>query len=325
MINPVQITGMLKTAAKTISTPEVAKTVTGAVKGSEQKVMQHLSGVGIRNSVTLDLASVQHKLQKELISSRAAELKPIETVEEYKSIMERIKNSSLGKNIKEDLATDYKDIDILEEGLLPYCGNRADIHGEINRYLSGRAGVENEPLMQDVIRTLDFSLKNLDKNFGKYDGFVFRQGVMKSGEGQFWSTAQNPAGAGNFGKAWNSPEEILDREYSVIRTKSGHRISDFQKTYKNKFIAEDEILLARDKDYRLIPEEEYTTEMLEAREKMLNNLFQHNNKMWKKLQKGQTVSFDKRVQNESTGKVTYETVDVDLDYLRKMIKVFEEV
>ena len=31
--------------------------------------------------------------------------------------------------------------------------------------------------------------------------------------------------------------------------------------------------------------EEYTEEMLNAREKMLNNLFQHNNKMWKKIHK----------------------------------------
>ena len=325
MINPTQISSGIKTVSKMVSKPEIVNNIAEKAKVSEKEVMQHLSSMGTTNKAVLDVNAIQQKLRKELISTRNTDLVPIESAEEYKAILERIKNSPFGQKIKEDIQLDYQDINSIEEGLLSYCGNHADIHSEINKYLSGRGNPENEPLMKDIIRALDFSLKDLDKKYGKFDGFVFRQGVMKNGEHQFWSTAESASSAGNFSKAWNTPEEILDREYSVIKTKSGHKITEFQKAHKNKYIAEEEILLPREKDFRLVPQEEYTEEMLNAREKMLNNLFQHNNKMWKKLQKGQTVSLEKRVQNKQTGQVKYETVDVDIDYLRNMIRVFEEI
>lgn len=325
MISPTQITNVAKTVAKTVSSQPATKQIAETAKVAEHEVMQHLSSIGRTNAVTLDMGAMQEKLRKELISTRGSQLKPVETIEEYKTLMDRIKASSFGEKIKKDLETDYPNIDSIEEGLLSYCGNHADIHNEINKYLSGRGKVENEPLMQDIIRALDFSLKDLDKRAGKFEGMVFRQGVMKGGECQFWSTARKSSNAGNFNKAWNNPEGILDREYSVIKTKSGHQLSHFQKNHKTKFVAEEEILLPRDKDYRLVPQEEYTPEMLEAREEMLNKLFQNNNKQWKKLKKGGTVSFDKMIKNPQSNQPKYETIDVDLDYLRNRIKVFEEI
>lgn len=325
MINSTQLVNGAKVISKAMPKMAMVKPITTLNEVPEQKVLQYLSSLGHVNIAKVDTKAMEELLRKELISTRAKNLKPIENIEEYKAIIDKIKSSPLAQGIKEDLALDYKNVDSIEEGLVPYCGDHSNLYDAINKYLSGRGKVENEEFMQDVVRVLDFSLKELDKKFGKFDGMVFRQGTMKSGENQFWSTSISATGAGKFGKAWNAPEDILNREYSVIKTKSGHRITEFQKAHANKLTAEEEILLSREKDYKLVPQEGYTEEILEAREKMLNSMFQHNDKQWKKLKKGQTVSFDKKIIDPQTGKQTYQTVDVDLDYLRNMIKVFEEI
>lgn len=128
---------------------------------------------------------------------------------------------------------------------------------------------ENYGVMEDIVRALDYSLKKLDEKFGKYKGIVYRQGYMDTGSGQYFSTSSNP-------KTVAQRIDSYSTEYSVIRTKSGHKIVDFQKEMGSRFAhTESEILLDRKCKYRLVPIEEYDEELLKARERMANNLFKY--------------------------------------------------
>lgn len=133
---------------------------------------------------------------------------PIKDDEEFNEVMERVYSAkTLGGNVlwiekdyREQWET-YKNASEIEMGLLPYCGE-ADNCDLINQYLSGRLNnpavvrgqghhfPENIDSCVDMVRALDYSLKNLDKEFGTYQGLVFREGYMDEGNGQFYSTTK---------------------------------------------------------------------------------------------------------------------------------------
>lgn len=215
---------------------------------------------------------------------------PIRTVDEYKVIIERIKNSKMMNgnsyyNFNSDLNSGYKNINETELGLLSYVGGY-DVSNDINKFLSGRFpdlrrikirvdnGLEtncldrytpeNYGVMEDLVRALDYSLDKVDEEFGIYDGIVYRSGYMDSGCGQYYSTSTDP----------NVAAKIGNFDYSVIRTKSGHKIVDFQRKMESEFAnTESEILLDRKSKYRELSIEECDKELLNARETLADSLF----------------------------------------------------
>lgn len=197
------------------------------------------------------------------------ELPPIESFSEYKEVLEEIINSRTVSNEifwrpNADMA---KNQNIKQEhiGLLPYCGVN-DVSWDINRYLGGRINYDNLPekyykkgsyvptheSIKNIIRGLEYSLKQLDENFGKYKGFVFRKGYMSEYSGQYVSSSTHPEIAANF-NGFNS-----NCQYSIIETKNGHKIHSFQEEIKNNYEkTEREILLPRQTKYEKISPENY--------------------------------------------------------------------
>ena len=275
--------------------PKIAKEVE---QQSEAKVWQYLSSQGTANSALITKPSTPTALKKYVAPSTKVEqvkkaekeaasvikratltstkdLTPIQSKEEYLEVLERIKNAKTkgGEPLwlcEEDLKF-YPKATEIEQGLLPYCGHR-DISGAINKYLSGRAEPTAE--MQDVVRAMDYSLASLDKEAGRYKGIVFRQGFMGEKTGQFFSTSTSATGAARHNNGWADPEEVAYRTYSVIKTNGGHKLSEFQAKMKDVFAGkEQEILLPRKANYREIPIEECSEELLNAREEFASKLF----------------------------------------------------
>ena len=183
------------------------------------------------------------------------EITPIKTDGEYLDVINRLADSKtlsgdLYWNLDENLK-DYPNANICEYGLLPYVGHH-DKSCDINRYLSGRLSVTDiinnpskhssdykkiptEQTLRNMVRALDYSLDKIDSEFGKYEGIVYRNGFMGMNEGQYFSTSKNPT---LIDKMDFDSGEILG-EYSVIRTKSGHKIFDFQKKMDDTFAEEE--------------------------------------------------------------------------------------
>ena len=211
---------------------------------------------------------------------------PIKSEDEYNEVIKRIlaakKPNGYDLVNKDALATYYSNISDKELGLLPYCGEQ-DVSANINLYLSGRlkdpviferwkAAMLPEDLTVDVIRALDYSLKNLDSEFGKYKGIVFRQGFMGENVGQFFSTSKNPSIVGQMNNGWLYFNP--DRGYSVIRTSNGHNICEFQKKMGTEFAnTEEEILIPRTGVFSRVKESDMDDEMINARDRLASKLF----------------------------------------------------
>lgn len=212
---------------------------------------------------------------------------PIKTEAEFDLLWDRIlKAKTINGNslwINEGSLKKYPKANKIQRGLLPYCGEN-DSSCLINMYLSGR--IEDERIQKswkgllpadkmtciDIVRVLDYSLKNLDNEVGKYKGIVYRQGFMDKNTEQYWSTSKNPMIAGQIHGNW---EYFNPRAgFSVIRTKNGHNIYEFQKKMGNNFAkTEEEILIPRKTKFVEIPLTEQDRELLIARNKMASNLF----------------------------------------------------
>lgn len=102
---------------------------------------------------------------------------------------------------------------------------------------------------KDIVKCLDYSLKEVDKEFGVYKGFVYRNGKMSSNSGTYVSTS----------KDLNCTMGDTS-EFHVIKTKRGHDIHKFQQKYYPVNESENEILLPREAQYRELTGLQYEEE-----------------------------------------------------------------
>lgn len=174
-------------------------------------------------------------------------------------------------------------------GLLPYCGYD-DISQQINQYVSDRIVIGGGEYfvngsLNKSCSTLDYSLKELDNEFGKYDGVVYRIGYFSPNSPQFYSTSMKPL----FDKYINFLKESKTTDYDnkkesekihIIKSNSGHKIYNFQEKYckpkleeynyvRNEFLSENEILLDRHSKYQ---KAEDNNDLLEEKKKLAEKL-----------------------------------------------------
>ncbi len=249
-----------------------AKSAIKAVTTSEAEVMDYLESIS-----NLNIAFVEKLKPYDM---------PIKTISEYRKVLKRVENAK-SNNGEEMWLTKrdrlyYKNADEKEIGLITYCG--IDDNSEIiNRYLSNRLTPDyvekyydylprEKSSYADAVRVLDFSLNNLDKEFGKYQGCVFRQGFMKEKMDSYVSTSQSPRKAARLHNSWAnfSPET----QYSVIRTNDGQKINDFQRKMGTIYAnCEEEILIPHGRNYRKISPKDMDKELINARENFASELF----------------------------------------------------
>ena len=118
---------------------------------------------------------------------------------------------------------------------------------------------------KEFIRVIDYSLKEVDREFGKFDGIVYRNGYFNPESGQFWSTSKN-----------HDLTLVGDKsEFHVIKTKNGHNLSAFQEKYYHVHENEAEVLLPRGTKYREITDgskyQEERLKMAKARYEMFKS------------------------------------------------------
>ena len=198
----------------------------------------------------------------DLIKKRPVNLGPeITSKYEYKNILNRIYNYK-GYDKKPLFDIDYNramypKINPEHEGLLFYAGY-ADLSDDINRFLSKRELYKmTKPQAKDVVRVLDYSLQKLDEEFGKYSGVVYRQGFFPQGQHQFISATKEPVIAATLRGGIFMNKNL---EFSIINTKNGHKITDFQRKMGCEYAdEEEEILLSRKSKFKEIidPKEQY--------------------------------------------------------------------
>ena len=213
---------------------------------------------------------------------------PIADIDEFREVMERVYDAKTEKNNILWMSRNYKKIfpeyryaSEIEMGLLPYCG-RVDHSDFINMYLSGRLSDKKETQYLDgllpkdmdscidVIRALDYSLKNLDKEFGTYKGIVYRNGYMSEGTGQYFSTSTEPM----FPFVIDSWYDFNpDKGYSVIRLKDGHKIYKFQEKMRSEYADnEKEVLTPREAKFKRVLPNEMDEELIRGRNTYLRYL-----------------------------------------------------
>lgn len=189
----------------------------------------------------------------------------------------------------------YRNVPDELKGLLPYCGE-ADISADINMFLkynkNGKLGTvkegtlvydkdflsENKELLHldsdsanDFVKCLDYSLEQLDKRYGVYNGFVYRGGLFDGNARQFYSTSSqlNPVQV--------RCQRGNDYQFHLIKTTNGHKIKDFQAEFNpnNKlFSMESEILSPRNTKYTEVTNSgKYETERRAMAEKLYEMSF----------------------------------------------------
>lgn len=131
----------------------------------------------------------------------------------------------------------------------------------IKDYMTELVNVDSE-IAKRIIRCMDYSLKEVDKEFGKFDGIVYRRGRFSADGGQYYSTT--PFASTGIGD---------DTQLQIIRTKNGHKLKDFQHKYYNETSAstEEEILLPRDTKYKEITD---TTQYMDERRKFAQKYYE---------------------------------------------------
>ena len=167
---------------------------------------------------------------------------------EYKNILKKIYGykSQDGKplfNSEQNLQM-YPKVKKDQEGLLLYAGC-GDLSDDMNRFLSKREMRKMNPAQaKDVVKAFDYSLKKLDEKYGKFSGFVFRQGFFPLGQHQYISTTTDPVIAATLRGGICTNKNL---EFSVIKAKNGHKINEFQRKMGSEYAEEEEeILLSRD-------------------------------------------------------------------------------
>lgn len=154
-------------------------------------------------------------------------------------------------------------------GLIPYCG-LYDFSLQINQYLSNRIVEDSLKYLRvgnlnKSCSTLDYSLKELDNEYGKYEGTTYRIGFFEPSSSQFYSASSKPLIEMYLKYLVDTKNSNLyntqDVKIHIIKTKNGHKINDFQKDYcepileefkevREDFINENEILLDRKSRYQ---------------------------------------------------------------------------
>ncbi len=226
-------------------------------------------------------------------------IRPISCKEEYFETLDRLSTMKIrsiyadGKVEKTDEVMGYLledwsgsgDIPAKMKGVLAYTGvsgnpnghyAKYELYRDLNRYLQKNQDVvmpkvkdgvtlfrkESDEILEnnlvnvnseeakDFIRCIDYSLKEIDKEFGRYEGLVYRNGRFSSDGGQYWSTSRK-----------NDLHMFDDiQEYHVIKTNTGHKISEFEQKYHNIHPNEDEVLLPRGSKDREVTGSQYEEE-----------------------------------------------------------------
>ena len=228
-------------------------------------------------------------MAKEMFSGKKA-MQPLEnlTNAEYNRLIPDVYNIKkhsfdINKNII------YPNIPHKYLGLLPYCGYD-DISLQINQYLSDRNIIGGSEYfvngnLNKSCSTLDYSLKELDNEFGKYNGVVYRVGYFSPNTPQFYSTSNKPL-LDKYVTFLESSKlnDYKDKEESekihIIKSNNGHKIYEFQDKYckpktedynfvRSEYLAENEILLDRHSKYQKAEE---NNDLLEEKKKLAEKL-----------------------------------------------------
>ena len=235
--------------------------------------------------------------QNKLIK-RQALLNPITSEKEYLKVLNRVLRYPIFKYCLDDIIYAYPKTNLFGEripyiitdyiklkgyeyvknnlkGLVAYCGS-SDISRQINRWLTARK--DNNPTlltdkqMADVVRTFDYSLRELDKIYGKINGTVYRAGMFNPNEDKQYYSASDTLYCAMEHSYKEKPSENMP--YNIIRLKEGHNIYKFQKDTNSDVSSifanyEREILIDRHSKFRLVPKEEYTNSELEDIESII--------------------------------------------------------
>ena len=211
---------------------------------------------------------------------------PVKDIGEYRSIihnlMKAISNNGDYAYFKESDLEWYRDIDIEEMGLIPYCGFEGS-HEIINNYMTGQLNKNTEKYksilpvdlttIPEAIRALGYSLKKLDEKYGTHQGIVYRQGFMCESPNRYISTTLNPYIASCIYGDWRIKS---NNQYSVIQVKNGHKIIDFQRAAGVPSAeGEQEILLSYTNNYKKISDNEITDELRKAKIQLASSLFKN--------------------------------------------------
>lgn len=255
--------------------------------GNKLKTVSYVSKSVANSDGAMEYLEGLSGMNRTLVNSVKPYDIPIKNITEFRRVFKRV--SSARANNGDEMWISgrdkkyYQNADEIEKGLIPYCGID-DSSQIINRYLSNRLTPEyvekygkympkEESSYIDAIRVLDFSLNNLDKEFGKFSGCVFRQGVMKEDMGgAYISTSADPRKAARLHNSWVNFDP--ESEYSVIRTKNGHKLNEFQRKMGTIYAnCEEEILLPRGSRYEQKFGYDMDYELIEAREMFAKQLF----------------------------------------------------
>ena len=241
----------------------------------------------------------------EIFTTKHKEVEPltIDSKDDYMTLINDLEANNIKKYDYSDLRQKkyYPNLPDKYIGLLPYCGID-DYSLDINKYLSGRTVNNmhqyNPQTLNKLCSVLDYSLNELDKDFGKYEGIVFRIGFFDKNIPQYFSTSKTP-----FEKRYvdmlKKKQEMNDNNKSVgsnlqiniIKVKNGHKICDFQKHYLcptdddekiystelndyvdivQEYNNEDEILLPKSSEYREgFDDEDLTAEKMKLAKNLL--------------------------------------------------------
>lgn len=181
----------------------------------------------------------------ETINGKNIILKKIQSEDEFESILSELLQDSTYVWHSVSEANKY------EQAILPYAG-RGDIHLDINSYL--RDGVLGEKTYSGItpekiekyIKVLDYGLNQLDREYGKYKGVVYRCGMFSSQTPNYVSASDKMSGAIDFA----DPSNPVKDQFNVIFTNHGHKINEMQKHLGFKFAqTESEILLDPGKSF----------------------------------------------------------------------------
>jgi len=207
-------------------------------------------------------------LKRHVANSRIAMLHPITSKQDYDLALNKLYNTTYYacggyRDFFDD--SGYENVEDELKALALYCGLN-DKSFLINSWLSGRKKDDMYKTLSDEeiangLRAFEYSLKELDKRFGTFEGTVYRRGFFNPiTDWQYYSTSDKLPCANAFCHKKNAQEF---KPFSIIRIKKGHRIFDFQKyansTVSNNFDKlEHEVLLDRNSRFRKLRPEEYT-------------------------------------------------------------------
>ena len=259
------------------------------IKTDVQKSRQGLNS--LRESV--ELPQINNICPKEEYSKTLEKLLGFE--KRYITSGGMIQNTREGNVFYRFDSNAYRTVPEELKGLLPYCGE-ADISADINMFLrnnvNGKLGTVKEGSLvyskdflknnkemlhldsdsaNDFVRCLDYSLEQIDKKYGTFEGFVYRGGLFNGDAKQFYSTSTKV-----------SPVQGLcqrghNLQFHLIKTNNGHKIYEFQREYNpaNEIIQiESEVLLPRNSKYTEITNtQKYAKEKQDMAQALYDNLF----------------------------------------------------